>query len=76
MTIRKGFHFSLYPAFTIPQSLSLSWKEGLLNSQLNTGLQVAGHPQAIQRKTTRGNGFKSSFTSLGFKNNSAFVCYR
>ena len=29
-----------------------------------------------KRKTTRGNNFNSGFTSMWFKNNSAFVCYR
>lgn len=59
-----------------PSLCAQNWKERLLNSQLNTGLTVVGHPQAIQRKTTRGNNFKSGFTSMWFKNNSAFVCYR
>lgn len=79
----EGLAGMLHPweglAFLWDQSLCsalCSQKENPLNSQLSMGLTAVGHPQAIQRKTTRGNHFKSGSTSMGFKNNSAFVCYR
>lgn len=48
--------FSLYSITSLHHNpvRAQNWK-GNRNSQLNMGLTVVGHLQAIQRKTTRGN---------------------
>lgn len=58
--------FSLYSITSLHHNpdRAQNWKERLHNSQLNMGLMVVGHLQAIQRKTTRGNNFNSGFTSM------------